>query len=324
MTRPLLLISLAACQPSAPADVTAPEPVATPDAPAVAAHPAAADPSAPQEASTDTTVEAAPATSTAEQATVEQTTAAQTPADPPPQDAAPTTPAASPAVDVGSDQPASDVAADTDGEGSTDEETVEAPPAEQPPPDRARTWTLDPARSFVAVLVRYDRSALMAGHDHAVQATRFTGTVTWDPDDVSACEIEVRVPVQHLHTDPGNSRERMGLEGTTKDKDKASIRKNFLGKSQLWADKHSTIDFRSTKCETRGERVVVSGDLSLRGVTKRVSAPMTIRTTEEAFTARGGFSIRHTDFGFEPFTAVMGALRNEDDLRFTLNFHGRP
>ena len=35
-------------------------------------------------------------------------------------------------------------------------------------------------------------------HDHAIQAVGWSGKATWDPDDVSACNISVTVPVSFV------------------------------------------------------------------------------------------------------------------------------
>ena len=40
------------------------------------------------------------------------------------------------------------------------------------------------------------------------------------------------------------------------------------------------------------------------------------------FRARGGFTASHRDFGFEPFTAAMGAIRNDEGLTFQLDVVG--
>ena len=155
-------------------------------------------------------------------------------------------------------------------------------------------------------------------------ARNFTGTVTWDPDDPAACRISVTVPARSLVVDPPGSRAAANLEGETPEKDKEKILENALGKSQLNAASHPDLTFRSTGCAARGDKVDVSGVLTVAGRGKKVRLPMSIAAEPSSFSARGSLTAAHADFGMKPFTAALGALRNEETLRFTLSFSGAP
>ncbi len=198
-------------------------------------------------------------------------------------------------------------------------EDVEEEPAEQSGPT---TYQLDPGKSVLAVLVKYDRDALVGGHDHIIQASTFEGSVTWNPDDVSACEISISFPVDALQVDPPGARDRAGLEGTTGEGDKKKIKNNFMGKSQLDASNYPTISFESTSCKASGDGAVVTGPLKLHGVAHTVSADMNITADGDAFSARGTFSATHSDWGFDPYTALFGSLRNAPGLSFTVDVKG--
>ena len=66
------------------------------------------------------------------------------------------------------------------------------------------TYALQPDKSWLYVVVYYDRDRFtpIAAHDHVAKATQFTGTVTWDPEDPSACAIAIEFPVTSLVIDP--------------------------------------------------------------------------------------------------------------------------
>jgi len=197
------------------------------------------------------------------------------------------------------------------------------PNEEAPPPAPGpRTYQLDASQSALAVLVKYDRGALVAGHDHIVQASTFTGTVVWDPSDPTACAIQIGFPVDALVVDPPGSRDRAGIEGTTPESDKAKIKSNLSGRSQLDAAKFPSIDFKSSSCTPKGDRFDVSGTLTMHGVGAPVTASMKITADEETFAASGSFTADHSAWSFKPFTAVMGALRNDPNLGFTIDVKG--
>lgn len=200
--------------------------------------------------------------------------------------------------------------------------TAEEPAATEAPAGPV-TYTLDAKASFLGVLVQYDRDALVKGHDHVVAASDFDGTVTWGPD-LAACKVEIAFPVSALAVDPGSSRSRLGLEGSTSDGDKSTIKKNLSGKHQIDADNHPQISFRSTGCEPKGEKVAVSGTLSLHGVDAPVTALMSVSADASGFSAKGGFQAGHATWGMDPFTALLGSLRNDEGLAFHIDVKGTP
>ncbi|MFK7927483.1 MAG: YceI family protein [Myxococcota bacterium] len=241
-----------------------------------------------------------------------------------PDEAPPETAASTTAADVAPDavvEPAPDAAAD-----AVADEAAEVEPTETVAPEPAgpKTYALTTKGGFVGVVVRYDRGALIAGHDHVLVASRYSGSVTWDPNDLSACKVSVDVPVSSLVVDPPGSRKRKGFKGETSAKDKATIKKNALGKNQLNGGAHPKITFRSTSCAAAGDRVLVSGKLTVRGVTKSVKTPMRISASPDRFKASGSVGFSHTQFGFKPFSAALGALKNDDKLTLDLSFVGNP
>ena len=172
------------------------------------------------------------------------------------------------------------------------------------------------------VIVLYDRGALIAGHDHVLQSNSFSGSVTWDPDDLAACRVSLTMPVNSLVVDPDGARERRGFEGETSDGDKSTILKNALSKGQLNAASHPHITYKASRCEPQGDKVRVVGDLTIRGVTRTVSTVLTITADGTQFRARGRFDAKHADFGMKPYTARLGSLRNAEPLTFYVDVKG--
>ena len=190
--------------------------------------------------------------------------------------------------------------------------------------DAPQTYTVQSPQTQLAVLVRYDRGALIAGHDHVIQTQHSKGTIIWNPNNASQCSVSLSFPVLTLDVDPEGSRIRHGLKGQTSEGDKRKIKANMLGKQQLHAEQFPEIRYTAKTCVTKGERVHVTGDLTLRGVTKTVTSLLDITVTDGTFHAKGEFRATHDDFDMKPFTALAGALRNDNPLRFFLEVTAAP
>ncbi|MFT7519209.1 MAG: polyisoprenoid-binding protein YceI [Kiritimatiellia bacterium] len=173
------------------------------------------------------------------------------------------------------------------------------------------------------VVMKYDRNAFIASHDHVLGSTQYTGTATWDADAVQTCDVNVSMPLSTLVIDPAGTREQYDLHGETSESDKPKILKNALGKSQLNAAANPAITFQSASCTAQGDKVKVDGNFSMAGVTKPITIIMKTSADGSTFRATGSFKARHTQFGFHPFTAALGALRNDDVLTFHLDIRGK-
>jgi polyisoprenoid-binding protein YceI len=186
----------------------------------------------------------------------------------------------------------------------------------------ATTYRLDPGSSRIWALLRYDRTTIMKGHDHVVQASTFTGSVVWSPADPSVCSVDISFPVTALTIDPPGARARAGLEKETPEEDLPKIKENMLSKGQLNASSFPQISYKATSCSGTSGSVTLKGNMTLHGVTKPVSITMQVSEDGSSFTAKGSTTISHSMFGFAPFVAPLGVLKNEDNLKLTIDVRG--
>ncbi len=191
---------------------------------------------------------------------------------------------------------------------------VPAPTSAQP-----IMYTFDTAESWLVVKLTKAGIAAALAHDHSVRASTFSGSVVYDPNDVSACQVEITIPVEELVVDEPADRQRLDLEGGPGEKNRAKIKKSMLGKKQLWADEHPTITYQSTTCEVSGDQMMATGNLTIRGVTKEITTSLRIGVEDARFTAEGQFTVNHTDFDFKPYSAALGTIKNADPLEFHLS-----
>jgi polyisoprenoid-binding protein YceI len=181
----------------------------------------------------------------------------------------------------------------------------------------AATYRLDPAEGALYVLVTREPGTLASGlaHDHVVAASGWSGRVEWGD---GACAVTVEVPVASLVVDDPAWRARAGLEKTVSERQRAQVRASMLAEGQLYAEAHPTIRFAADRCDAAR----VDGDLTLRGVTTRVSVPLTVTADAGRIHATGRFPIRATQFGFAPYSAFLGAVKNRDEMTVVVDVVG--
>ena len=187
------------------------------------------------------------------------------------------------------------------------------------------SYALQTGSSSLYVQVFKDTTTAASGmsHDHVMRASGWTGTATWDPARPENCKIDISVPVDKLVVDPAKLRAAVGYDSTLSDGQRGDVRKNMLSKDQLNSSKYSEISFSATSCKVvSGSKVDVSGKLTIKGTSKPITIRMTLDADAQSYSAKGGFKIKGSDYGLEPFSAMMGALKNQDELRFTVRLSG--
>jgi polyisoprenoid-binding protein YceI len=180
------------------------------------------------------------------------------------------------------------------------------------------------SKLYVQVFKKRGGAASRLAHDHVIVATGWTGTVTWDPENVAACSVSISLPVVGLSPDTDEMRVHVGYPSRLSKSNQKKVKGNIVMLTQLAAEHFPKITFQSTGCSGSGTNVTVTGNLSIRGVAKSLSVPMEISADGTSFSAKGAFAATHEDFQFAPYSALGGALRNENEMRFTVDVVGSP
>lgn len=185
--------------------------------------------------------------------------------------------------------------------------------------DGAARYRVVAETSDVYVHLKPDSSTLLSGlsHEHVIVAGDISGEVRWNPSTPADCWVDVQVPVSGLVVDPPKKREALGFDKELSDGDRKKVEKNMRAKNQLWADEYDTIRFRAAQCSPLEDDVIeVKGSLTVRGVSANVSLPVKVTFEEGGLRARVEFSKVHADFGFEPYSNMLGALKNDERIDF--------
>jgi polyisoprenoid-binding protein YceI len=170
--------------------------------------------------------------------------------------------------------------------------------------------TINAADSSVVILVGKTGVLSFAGHAHEVLAPSVSGRVTFDPADWQHASVSLEFDASALRvTGKGDS-----------PTDVPEVQRVMLSGQVLDVTRFPTIAFQSRRVSVTARTatsadVLIEGDMVLHGTTR----PMTIRAAVALdaggrVTARGSFSLKQTEFGMVPVTAVGGTVRVKDEL----------
>jgi polyisoprenoid-binding protein YceI len=175
-------------------------------------------------------------------------------------------------------------------------------------------WTIDGARSTVAVHVGKSGLFSFAGHEHEVRAMQVQGEVTAVAEDLAQSRVTLSFDAGALKVE-----EKGEPAG-----DAPKVQAAMLGEKVLDVARFPTVTFTSTRVSGRSGGagrydLEVTGNLTLHGVTRSVVLPLRVDVTADTLTATGRMEIRQTDYGIKPVNvAGVVKVKNEVAIDYTL------
>ena len=187
-----------------------------------------------------------------------------------------------------------------------------------------RQYVLDPGMSKLYVQVFKDDSTFAAAlaYDHVVLATGWQGIVLVDPEKLATCVIDVTVPVAGLRADLPEMRTLVGYKKMLSDSRQKTVGKHMRAEKQLDAVNFPQITFRSQSCSGTKKELLVNGKLTIRGRSNVVTIPLQVFHSDNSIRAKGTFTAQHSDFGFSPYSALFGTVKNRPGILFVINVVG--
>lgn len=172
------------------------------------------------------------------------------------------------------------------------------------------------------IVMRVYRGGSLArlGHDHVI-ASREVHGYALRPKDAREARADVYVAADTFVVDEPALRARAGLDTQPSQSDIEGTRRNM--RKALEADAYPFITLHATQtAEESGRVVVLQADVTLHGVTRRLSIPAEFENSNgPTLYVTGRFSVNQTDFGLKPFSFLGGALQVQDrvDIEFDLS-----
>jgi polyisoprenoid-binding protein YceI len=204
--------------------------------------------------------------------------------------------------------------------GGASAQPAAAPPATPPTPAAPtpaagpRTFVIDAKQSVLAVQVFKDGAAAALAHNHVVSATTISGRIVVDPANSASARIDVSLPTAGLVNDDPKLRKRFGVTGDVPEGDRKMILEHMQDEGQLDIAHFPTMQFSSTSTTGTGSKLVLNGKLTMHGVTRDISVPVDVTFTDTGVRGTGSVKLKTSDFGIEPYSAFLGAVKNKDGI----------
>lgn len=180
------------------------------------------------------------------------------------------------------------------------------------------TYILDPSQSKFMAHTETSGLLWFKGKDHHLAAREFTGEVGITPDTITPASMRLVVKAASLH--------ETGAKFT--DQEKEIINKE-LRDIVLHPDRYPDITFQSTNvtvAKNSGSgryEVKIDGDLTLHGVTKRITIPAVVTLNGNNLRAVGEFEIDRDDYNVKATSAFHGMVRVSNEVEFEFDIVGR-
>lgn len=201
-------------------------------------------------------------------------------------------------------------------------------------PPQPRTIVIDSDRSHFVVVTRKAGIAKSFAHDHLIEAKTVEVEARGIPGRIDGIEFRFRADTRRLTVDDPSShsilqdrlRELKVLNedfSKVSGKDRKEIQRNMLSENQLNGGRYPQIQARVLASKVRSEpavsalyeNAVLSVEVTIRGRTLRYEdVPARISWKGDAVRAEALLNPRFEDFGFEAYSAMLGAVRNRDDF----------
>ncbi|GIU80962.1 MAG: polyisoprenoid-binding protein [Acidobacteria bacterium] len=135
----------------------------------------------------------------------------------------------------------------------TKDSTKAKPAIENEGMPTAGTYAFDKAHSFIGFRVKHLGLIDVSGYFRD-----FTGTINYDEKDITKSSVEFSAAVASIDTG-------------------VAARDNHLRSADFFeVEKYPQLTFKSTKVEKKGNGYIITGDLTIKGVTKQISFPFEI------------------------------------------------
>ncbi len=198
-------------------------------------------------------------------------------------------------------------------------------------------FIIDTENSIFAVVTHKAGIIARLAHNHLIYAQDFDADLTIDGDDLTTAAFRIEFPVKNLVVSGLEGHERWStsiveagllekpLEKTSP-KNREKIRENMLSQKQLHAQQFPNItaaltQLREDMAEEPGHTHthLATVEITLHGQTITRNFPVKVALEGDTLHIEAFVSCNFSDFGIKPYSALAGAIKNQDFFDFYIN-----
>ena len=204
---------------------------------------------------------------------------------------------------------------------------LERPGPSVAPPERPAegVYQVDAQATDLRIYVYRAGRLARLGHNHVISSRDVQGTVTVGRT-LEESTLRLEIPVATLKVDDPDLRKAAGpdFQSEPSESDIEGTRRNMLSERVLDAGPYPSISVQAGVAGGTLPDLELDLDITIRDMTRRIRAPVTLEESGDGVTASGELEIKQTDFGMTPFSVLGGALRVRDEVRIQYRVVARP
>ena len=197
--------------------------------------------------------------------------------------------------------------------------------AELPAPHVGRPYDIVPQESLLTILVLRGGTLAGAGHNHVIASHSLSGAI-YVPQDLTRVSFEIHVPLGALTVDEATLRAAQmsgDFPPDVSDTAKEGTRHNMLSGALLKAADYPEIVLRSLSVAPAADSggvasagsVQVRVQAGVRAEQRVLVVPVQYERSDSTVIASGELPLKQTSLGLTPFSAMLGALQVQDEMR---------
>ncbi|HEY2808648.1 MAG TPA: YceI family protein [Steroidobacteraceae bacterium] len=190
-----------------------------------------------------------------------------------------------------------------------------------PAPHLGAAYAIVPGQSQLLIFVYRGGALASAGHNHLIASHDLGGTFYVPPDPLQA-SFEITVPVTSLTVDEESLRaaeHSSDFPPGVPDDARTGTRTHMLGADQLDGEHSPQILLRSVSLGPASpaapDMLLAQVQVSVRGGTHALALPVHYERSADTVVASGEAEILQSELGIAPYSAMLGALQVQDQLR---------
>jgi polyisoprenoid-binding protein YceI len=194
-------------------------------------------------------------------------------------------------------------------------------------PHLGTPYTVDGAASLLTIRAYRGGTLGAAGHNHVIASHALTGTIYATPDPLRS-SFEVHLPLESLTVDEEALRADEhsgdfppGVPQSARD----GTRRNMLGEQLLDAGRFPEIVLHAVSLTPGDSAGVVQARVqaTVRGGEHEFSLPVSYQRSGALLTVSGETALKQSELGLKPFSALLGALQVQDEMRLRFRIVAR-